>query len=90
MTKSTEPASSLTLKSVTAIPSLTPGASLSIIVPTASPSTMLINVVDRLERMIDKSSVASNRLSSTIVMVTDCTSPLVPAKVREPLAAVVV
>ena len=86
MTKSTVPTASLTLKSATAIPSLTPGPSLSKMVPVPRGLTMFTRGVELLLIVRDKFSVGSNNRSSTILTPISSASPFpVPAgKVNVP------
>ena len=85
MTKSTVPIASLTLKSATAIPSLTPGPSLSLIVPIPRSSSIGTSGLLMFESLISRSSLGSSSASSTTEMVTSCVAPeTVPAgKVTE-------
>ena len=63
--------------------------SLSVMVPVALPSTMLISPLVSPDNAMARSSVPSIRLSSMMVTVTCCTSPLVPVKFRVPEAVAV-
>ena len=85
MTKSTVPASSFTVKSDTVRPSVGPFPSLSKMVPIPTASNMLSEGFEISESSMSKFSVASNKVSSLITMVTTCVAPeTVPAgKVTE-------